>query len=378
MRFFILASTLVAGGFACSPSNPIGDDAGPGNDASSSDVATNDVAQQQDSGPGSVSFSYTPQWKGVTAVSVYGGFGQGTDWTAPLLSLTDDGTGTFKGATTLSAGQYLYVFKVVGDEEAGAQAAKYSRFAIDPTDSAYAPCPMESPTFDKNAPNPCSQLTVPQTAPPSLVHVHGLVVSDGAPIAGYLVELERQENASHHFFVNRVTTKNDGAFDILAAPGMYRVQVLHPTFLTMTDEDRDPKTLAAVRRNTSSNFPIASGTVLVPSSEVAFHTYGSFSPVDSGTLPTAFAFDTGGVTTHLDVYGTGMDGGAPTIGDPWFTSAPTTSGGAMFDGGFNTNKANQPSVALGQRYFWGVEEDIATDAGVSWTAQSMVFDITWH
>ena len=375
MRFSLVFAVVAV---ACSPSSPSSDDAG--TDASAQDVAPSDVTPQPDAGDGGgslVGFSYTPQWSGVKAVSVYGGFGQGTDWTAPFLTLTDDGSGTFKGQATLPNGQYAYVFKVVGDADAGTNAAKYPRYAIDPADSLFVACPTASPTYDPNAPNPCSQLVVPQAAPPAMVHVKGLVVSDGSPIGGYLVQLDREEKSSHHYFVNRVTTKNDGAFDLLAAPGSYRIQVLHPTYLSETDEQRDPKTLAALRRDISSSFPIASGAVTIPSAEVAFHGYGQFAPIDSGTLPTSFSFTTN-AGTRLDVYGTAMDGGAPNIGDPWFASTPTASGTTSFDGGFNTPQATETNVALGERYFWGVEEDITTDAGVSWTAQSMVFDITWH
>jgi hypothetical protein len=371
MRFFFLAASLIA----CS-SNPSNDDAG--TDASSqNDVVTNDVAQN-DSGANDVTFAYSPQWSGATAVAVYGAFGQSTDWTAPFLTLTNDGQGNFTGKTTLPTGQYLYVFKITGDAEAGNNAAKYNRFAIDPADSDFSACPQASPTFDANAPNPCSMLTVPQTSPPALAHVHGVVVSDGAPITGWLVEIEREEKSSHHFFVNRSTTKSDGVFDLLAAPGMYRVQVLHPTFLTESDAQRDPKTLAALRRDISSSFAIAAGTMNVPSAEIAFHTYAAFSPIDAGTLPTSFTWDSNGVPSRLDVYGTGMDGGAPSIGDPWYAGPLGTSNAATFDGGFNTAQANQQNVALGERYFWGIEENVATDAGVTWTAQSMVFDITWH
>lgn len=354
---------------ACS-SSPSTDDAG--RDAAT-DVTTNDVVAN-DGGPSTVSFAYTPSWTGVTAVSVLGGFGQTGDWTSPFLTLTNDGSGTFRGTASLAPGAYLYVFKIVGDD---AGPAKYSRYAIDPTVSAYAACPQASPTYDANNPNPCSQLGVPQGAAATLVHVKGVVVSDGAPIAGYLVQLDRNETSSHHYFVNRDTTASDGSFDLLAAVGTYRIQVLHPTFLSATDAQRDPVALAALRRDISSSFPLATSDFVVPSAEVAFHGYGSFAPIDSGTLPTTFSFTTN-APTRLDVYGTGMDGGAPNIGDPWFASTPTQSGAATFDGGFNTAQANEKNVALGERYFWGVEESIATDAGVSWTAQSMVFDIAWH
>ncbi len=373
MRFFLTSLVTL---IACS-STPATDDDGGTPDASSDVAANNDVTQPQDgAAPSSVTFAYTPQWQGVMAVTVYGGFGESSDWTAPFVTLMDDGTGTFKGQATLAAGQYLYVFKVVGDAAAGTNAAKYPRFAIDPADPNVTPCPTSSPTYDANNPNPCSQVTVPQGAPATLAHVGGVVTFDGAPIAGYLVEIERDEKTQHHYFANRTTTKADGTFDLSAAPGTYRLQVLHPTFLSETDEQRDPKTLAALRRDISSSFPVTTGTLTVPPSEVAFHTYASFSPVTTATLPTQFAFSTS-LPARLDVYGTAMDGGAPSIGDPWYTSGPTTNG-ASFDGGFSTAQATEKSVALGERYFWGIEEDIATDAGVTWTAQSMVFDITWH
>ncbi len=373
MRF--LVSSCIVLSVACSSTTPATDDGG-------TDAVANDVQQQDvvsDAGPMTVTFTYTPQWTTVTAVTVWGGFGQTTDWKMPFATLTNNGSGTFTGTASLPAGQYLYVFKVIGDDAAGTNGAKYPRFAIDPASSAFAACPSTSPTFDPAAPNPCSQLTVPQGAAPTLVHITGVVVSDGAPITDYLVQLDREEKSSHHYFVNRVTTKSDGAYDLVAAPGSYRLQVLHPTFLDETDVQRDPPTtLAALRRDISSSFPISSATVTVPNAEVAFHAYPSFAPTVTAALPTAFTFTVGATATHLDVYGTANDGGAPNIGDPWFTSPMTTAGTATFDGGFNTAQATEKSVALGERYFWGVEEDIATDAGVNWTAQSMVFDITWH
>jgi hypothetical protein len=361
---------------ACS-SNPSTNDGGTdaSDDVAQNDVAQNDVAQDA---PSTVTFSYTPQWSGVTAVSVYGGFGQSSDWTSPLLTLTDDGKGSFKGQTSLQQGQYAYVFKVVGDADAGSMAAKYARFAVDPSDSNVTPCPQASPTYDPNAPNPCSVIGVPQASSPALAHVHGVVVSDGSPIAGWLVEIERDEPSQHHFFVNRVTTASDGVFDLVAAAGTYRVQVLHPTFLTETDEQRDPKTLAALRRDISSSFAITTGTSNVPTAEIAFHTYAAFAPTGTATLPTSFAWDSKGIPARLDVYGTAMDGGAPSIGDPWYSGALVANNASTFDGGFNTTKSNTPSVVLGERYFWGIEENVQSDAGVTWTAQSMVFDVTWH
>ncbi len=377
MRLLFLSSSVAIALVACSSSGGVVNDAGPA-DTGTSDVTTNDATTPSDAGgPSTVTFSYKPQWSGATAVSVWGGFGQSTDWTAPFLTLSSDGAGGFTGQATLPAGQFLYVFQVVGDDAAGNK-AKYTRFAIDPGDSGFAACPAQAPTYDAKNPNPCSRLTVPQPSPTALAHVSGVVVSDGAPIGGYLVQLDREEKGSHHFFVNRVTTSSDGTFDLLAAPGSYRVQVLHPTYLAETDAQRDPLTLSALRRDVSSAFAVAAGTVAVPSAEVAFHGYGLFAPVDAGTLPTPFTWSAGSTPARLDVYGTGMDGGAPSIGDPWYASPLGKTNAAEFDGGFNTQQAAQTNVALGERYFWGIEENVATDAGVTWTAQSMVFDITWH
>ncbi len=384
LRLMWVSVFFLAGGYACSSGGEGVGDAG--NDSSASDSAMQQDTAQQDTaqqdtaaGPQTVTFSYTPQWTTVTAVSVYGGFGQSTDWKMPFLTLTAT-SGTFTGTAMLPVGQYLYVYKVIGDDAAGAMSAKYSRYSIDPGNSGYAACPMASPTYDANNPNPCSELTVPQTAAPTPVHVTGTVVSSGTPIADYLVQLDRNETGSHHYFVNRVTTTSSGTFDLMAAPGQYRLQVLCPTYLSETDFDRDPPTtLAALRRDISSDFKFVSAVIVVPNPEVAFTAYSTFSPTVSGTLPTSFSFSGVGTTpTHLDVYGTPMDGGSPNIGDPWYTSQATTTGAAAFDGGFNTKQATETNVALGERYFWGVEEDIASDAGVSWTAQSMVFDITWH
>jgi hypothetical protein len=379
LRLVCVSVALAAGAYACS-GNPSSSGDG-GTDSSAGDSAS-DVAQDvvmEAAGPEMVTFSYTPQWTTVSAVSVYGGFGQSTDWTMPFLTLTAGTNGTFSGTSMLPAGQYLYVFKVVGDDAAGAMKTTFNRFAIDPTNPGYLACPMASPTYDPNNPNPCSQLTVPQPTAPALIHVTGTVVSAAAPIADYLVEIERNEMSSHHFFANRLTTTSNGTFDLMAAPGTYRLQVLCPTYYSETDLQRDPPTtLAALRRDISSSFTFDSTPIDTPNAEVAFTTYATFTPTVTGTLPTSFTFGAGTTPTHLEVYGTGMDGGNPTIGDPWYTSGTTMTGAATFDGGFNTAQATEKSVALGERYFWGVEEDIASDAGVSWTTQSMVFDITWH
>lgn len=210
----------------------------------------------------------------------------------------------------------------------------------------------------------------------SSAHVKGSLAVDGAPASGWLVVLEREEAKSHHFFVNRTTAGADGSFDLLAAPGMYRLQVQHPTTLNTSDLARDPVALATLRRAISSAFPLATADVTVTAPDLAFHSYSAFGPVeDGGTLPTQFTFEGGGQAV-LDVYGGAADGGIVEIGDPWFAGPQTTDGGAEFDGRFATKAANQDAAVPGTRYLWGTEE--AVDASVRWTKQSMVFPITWH
>lgn len=339
-------------------------------------------APPPDAPPPMVTFSYTPDWDGVQSVEVIGGFGQATDWTAPLVTLTPY-AGTFTGTAMLPPGSYLYVFHVVGDAAAGAKAATLSRYAIDPAATVFAACPMQSPTFSAAEPNPCGQITVPAGTPPPMYHVHGTVVASGAPAAGYLVVLERDEASSHHFFADRVTTGADGTFDLTAAAGQYRVQVQHPQFESKTDAQLAPAALGVVRRSISTSFTLTADMTL-PAAEVAFADYAKFAPVTTApppttTAPTAFTFGTtGGMATRLDVYGTAMAGKGTEIGDPWFASTPTTTGAASFDGTFNTKQAGETAVATGERYFWGVEQTVPKVGGVGWTRQSLVFPLTWQ
>jgi hypothetical protein len=81
---------------------------------------------------------------------------------------------------------------------------------------------------------------------------------------------------------------------------------------------------------------------------------------------------------RLEVYGTAMAGKGNEIGDPWFSSTPGTTGTGSFDGTFTTRQANETAVALGERYFWGIEQGVAKVNGIGWTRQSMVFPITWN
>ncbi len=381
---FALSGVVISLGIACggdSSSSPgVADAASGGEDAQTS---THDASTTTDSSngtdaaaPSQVVFSYNPSWKGVKSVDVMGGFGQSSDWTAPLLSLKDDGAGTFTGTATLPAGQYAYVFKVTGDAAAAAP-AMLSRYAIDPREPAFVACPAASPTFNKNDPNPCSQLTVPQAAAAPSHKVTGTVLLNAAPATGYLVVVEREEPKSHHFFADRLTTGADGTFTLPVAAGTWRLQVWHPTFLTQTDMARDPLKNDALRRAISGPFTVAADSA-VGSVEMKYDGYAAMQPTGAtGALPATFTFTllSDAVNTRFDLYGPGA-----SIGDPWFASAPGTATSFVYDGGFNTGKAplDAGGVTPGTSYLWGTEQGLMRpEGGVQWTGQSMVFPVAW-
>jgi len=328
-----------------------------------------------------VTFSYTPQWDGVKKVEVVGGFGMSSDWskTESLVTLSASGS-TWSGTAMLPPGVYLYVFRVTGDAQA-TDPDTYARYSLDPLETAWAACPMQSPTYSAVDSNPCSQITVTASGGPaaaSPIEVKGNVTVDGVAASTWLVVLEREEPKSHHYFVNRVTVGTDGSFSLVGSAGSYRLQVQYPTLMSATDLDRDPLTTPALRRAISAAFPLASGDVTVATPDLAFHSYAEFAPTgDGGTLPTAFTFDNG-TDAKLDIYGGPGDGGVVNIGDPWFTSATANDGGAVFGGGFDTAQAMQDAAAPGTRYMWGTEEPFGADASVAWTKQTLVFPITWH
>lgn len=330
--------------------------------------------------PVPVTFSYTPQWTGVTKVEVVGGFGLASDWskTDSLLSLSQSGA-TWSGTTNLAPGTYLYVFRVTGDDQAMPKALV--RYAVDPLETAFAPCPALSPTYSKIDVNPCSQIAVTAAggaAPAAAVHVKGAVTVSAAPAKDWLVILERNEPKSHHFFANRVTVGADGSFDLVGSAGNYRLQIWYPTLESQTDLERDPNALNALRRAISATLPLGASDVTVTAPDLAFTAYAQFAPVgDGGALPTQFTFENG-AAAHLDVYGAGGDAGVTNIGDPWFSSAAATDGGAVFAGSFNTAQALEDAATPGLRYMWGTEETTGADAGVTWTKQTMVFPIVWQ
>jgi hypothetical protein len=387
LRLFLMgasaASVLVA--VACSssdssapiPSPVVTNSPTPPEGSADGDAPPSGDAATTASPPTPVSFAYKPSWKGAVKVEVLGAFGLATDWTSPFLTLTDSGDGTFRGTSPpLATGKYPYVFRVTGDE-AGPTPAKYVRYAIDPALSTYTPCPTSSPTYAKaTPPNPCSELVLPAGEAPALAHVRGHVLLQGAPTAGYLVMIEREESDAHHYFVDRTTSGADGSYDLVVAPGTWRVSVLHPTFYAMTDTQRtDPALFAAVRRTLASPIPI-SGDVVLNAAEVSFGSYAAMEPRNGAPLPTTFTFAiTPGAKAHAAVYGPGKN-----VGDPWWTGPLGSATTSVFDGGFTTPAAGDAGLEPDAHYAWGTEEvhPKPADGGlVSWTAQSMVFPIEW-
>ena len=374
--------TNVAIGVACSGSDPdpASSSSGSPSAEAGADTAAPGLPPSEAGADGStahpVTFTYRPSWRGVKSIEVIGAFGQGagTDWKMPFLTLADDGTGTFVGKTSLASGHYLYLFRVTGDADGpdGAKGDKLARYAIDPALSAFAVCPEESPTAKGEAANPCSDLTVPQPAAAPRFHASGVVQSGGAPIAGYLVEIERQEPKSHHMFADRMTTGANGKFDLAVAAGTYRFQVLHPTFYALTDAQRaSPETLGAVRRSISSGVTLSADMAINPA-EVGYGSYASMTPRGATALPTTFAFTVpAGAKARAAVYGPGAE-----IGDPWWTAPFGTATSDVFDGGFNTTKAPDGGLKADASYAWGTEQQYAAPAGgVTWTAQSMVLPV---
>jgi hypothetical protein len=348
-------------------------DAGGGGTPDSGDMG------MPDSGPAptiTVQFKYQPGWMGVTEVAVVGAFGQATDWMQPLTTLMDDGTGTgtYSGSAALPVGHYTYLFRVKGD--VATPKATFMRYAVDPSNPAFEACPQGAPSFSMTVMNPCStlDLTLGAPTPATLYHVKGTINYDGMPKTGYLVEVERMEMGSHHYFVNRATSAADGTIDLQVATGHYRLQVLYPTFMSQTDDQRDPLTLQAARRAISSAFMVMNDVTVAPA-EVAYHTYTQMAPRTSpDTLPTHFsiAVNPGDMGARLDVYGS-------PVGDPFFASKTSTATAIVFNGMFNTTATKTTSVAIGKKYYWGTEQLGPHPAGqVQWTIQSMVFPITWQ
>lgn len=330
----------------------------------------------QGTGGGGVELSYTPGWPGVTSVTVIGSFGATDAWDPkkPYLTLKDDGSGTWKGSAAIPEGKHPYLFVVNGD---AAGPADTSRYVLDPLRSVVVPCPAGSPTFSDSEVRPCSSLELPSAADPVL-HLTGSVLAGGVAAPGWHVELHREEDGQDHVFTNRFDSGADGAFDLPAAKGMYRVYVVHPTYYSQDDVQRDPLALKALRRAYSSVIDLADDTA-IDACEVAFDAYDTMAPVGAASLPVqlTFAIAADAKDGRASVYGT-KDGAGTRVFDPWFSSEYGAQTTVEFDGTFNTSSADEATAVAGEAYFWGAWQRRSAGNGGLWNGQSMVFPITFQ
>lgn len=205
-------------------------------DASAADVSDASDASDAtpfDAGPGlPVRFAFRPGWEGVRSVEVIGSFGRADDWTAPYATMTLDGD-TWRGTGALHPGTYGYAFRVVGDAQAGAMAATFSRFVHDPSNLRSGRCPAGSSLAMMSEMNPCAILFVPQSKnPTTFFNLSGRIVTGTTPTAGWLVSVERAEPGQNPFFVDRTSAGADGRFTLRVALGQYRLAVKNPTALS--------------------------------------------------------------------------------------------------------------------------------------------------
>ncbi len=215
-------------------------------DATDVSVADASDATPFDAGPGlPVRFAFRPGWEGVRSVEVIGSFGRADDWTAPFATMTLDGD-TWRGTGALHPGTYGYAFRVVGDAQAGAMAATFSRFVHDPSNLRSGRCPAGSSLATMSEMNPCAILFVPQSkTPTTFFNLTGRVVTGTTPTAGWLVTVERAEPGQNPFFVDRTNAGADGRFSLRVALGQYRLAVKNPTGLSDPSTARQLTTTAS-------------------------------------------------------------------------------------------------------------------------------------
>jgi hypothetical protein len=325
---------------------------------------------------GMATFCYRPQWSGVTAVEVYGGFGQATDWTDAFLTLTNDGSGTFTGTTALADGTYPYVFKAQGTAD---NLVPQNHPFLDQYNTAFVPAPAGAP--DQRS---VSSLTVPQPASPAVVHITGKVVWNGAPQSCYSIDLEAGENLmgsmviSEHDTANYAESANDGTFDFPVAVGaqQYGITIRFPFLLSgATAAYPDPSTTPSVGTIRTTITPTADLALDRANIAYAESAYAAMSPTGgTATLPVTFTFTVtaGANDAWAAVIGTDIAGN-----DPAYTSTAGTATSTVWNGAFNGSSGN---VVLGTKYYWGAWErtNPLEDGGTTWTAESLLFPITFH
>jgi hypothetical protein len=325
---------------------------------------------------GKATFCYRPQWAGVTAVNVYGGFGQATDWTAPLLALTNDGSGTFTGTATLADGTYPYVFETQGTAD---RLVSAHNVFLDQFNTKFVPNPPGAPHQRS-----VSSLTVPQGAGPAVVHIKGAVLFEGQPQPCYSIDLEAGENVvdnkvvSEHDTANFTESAPDGTFDFPVAVGApYQVIVRYPVLLSSADAGYpDPTVTPSVGIARTGLTVTADSTLDSVDVTYPLAAYAAMSPTGgTSTLPVTFTFTVipGSSAAYASVTSTNIAGD-----DPAYSSIPGRATSAVWDGTFN--HAGDAGAVLGTKYYWGSWQqlDSALDGGSTWVEESLLFPITFH
>ena len=323
---------------------------------------------------GQASFCYRPQWAGVTGVDVYGGFGKATDWTAPFVTLNNDGSGMFTATTALANGSYPYVFETHGSAD---NLVKDRHPFLDQYNPRFVPAPAGAP--DQRS---VSQITVPQVGAP-VVHIKGSVLFEGQPQPCYSIDLEAGENivngkvVSEHDTANFTESAMDGTFDFAVAVGVpYGITIRYPFTLSADAGYPDPSATPSVGIARASVTPPADVAldpvdVLYPIAD-----YAAMSPTGgSATLPVMVTFTVipGSSVAYMSVTSTNIAGN-----DPAYASAPGTATSVTWDGVFSGTK--DASVVPGTEYYWGAwqRRDQAVDGGTQWVEEGLLFPIKFQ
>ncbi|MDB4956058.1 MAG: hypothetical protein JWO36_3627 [Myxococcales bacterium] len=319
---------------------------------------------------GKATFCFRPGWRGVTAVDVYGGFGQAGDWTAPFLSLAGDGSGTFIGTATLADGTYPYLFRVHGADD---NLVRDGMYLEDSENGAFSPPPPKSPIHRS-----VSVLTIPQTAQP-LRHVRGTVVYAGVPQPCFSVALEVGEllNPNHtvlseHYTGNYVEVGADGTYDFPVADGPISAIIRYPFLLAGPGAPYpDPSTTPSVGiARTSAQ--VSGADLVLDELDAAYPAadYAAMSPIGgTGALTQTFTFTVipGAQQASVAVIGTNIAGN-----DPAYWSAFGTATSLSWNGTFGNGSKPTP----GTKYWWGTWQR-RTVASTTWTEESLLFPITF-
>ena len=319
---------------------------------------------------GKATFCFRPGWRGVTAVEVFGGFHQATDWTAPFLSLTNDGSGTFVASVTLADGTYPYMFRVHGADD---HLVRDGMFFDDQENAAFAHAPAAS-----QVQRSVSVLTVPQVASP-LHHVRGTVTYAGAPQPCFAVSVEvgelRAPNhtvLSEHYTGNVIQLGPDGTYDFPVADGPVGVIVRYPFLLAGPAAPYPDPTVTPSIGYARTSATVSGADLVLDPAEVAYPAadYAAMSPTHgTGTLPQAFAYTmvAGAQAASLAVIGTNIAGN-----DPAYWSAFGTATALSWDGTFG----NGTKAVVGTKYWWGTWQR-RVGATTTWAEESLLFPITF-